>query len=149
MIPDFSEGDLNRAAGYLKQMLEFYQEVIKGDNSFVKKHKGVLRPNISLHQLDNELNLTLEIPGIKNSEDIKIFMSGNILRIRGVTYQTEYNITKNSENKAKKISFARSVVLPERARYKEVSANYKNGILEIRLIIDNEVKAENIKINFL
>jgi HSP20 family protein len=108
--------------------------------------EGLRMPSLDLIDRDNEIVVRAEIPGIEK-KDIGISIADNVLTIKGQT---------SSENKEEKgdyyrheissSSFARSVSLPSNVDESKVTANLKDGILEVNLPKSESSKRKTIKV---
>lgn len=95
-----------------------------------------LAPHIRVEDFveDGSYVLRAEMPGIDPEKDLDLSMDGDILTIRGE--RTEEERTKN-RHELHYGSFARSVSLPQGARTEELVATYADGVLEIRVPLDD------------
>lgn len=104
-------------------------------------------PSVDIVETENELVVHAELPGIK-PEDIQIQVEGDTLTLRG-----ERKFEK--EEKGKQYvrveraygSFQRSFTLNVPVKQDKVSANYRDGVLEINIPKAEEVKPKQIKVN--
>jgi HSP20 family protein len=77
--------------------------------------------------------LTSELPGF-NKNDVEISICGNTVEISGCTEQESDEKTKEYIRKERSSeSFYRKMTLPEEVKFEEVSADLKDGLLEITL----------------
>ncbi|WP_017725861.1 Hsp20/alpha crystallin family protein [Halalkalibacterium ligniniphilum] len=91
-------------------------------------------PSIDIHETENEIVATCDLPGLEKKEDVNIDIDNNMLTISG-------NINKVNEVKEEHLHrrerfvgrFQRSVSLPSRVSEDGVKATYKNGVLEIHM----------------
>jgi HSP20 family protein len=87
----------------------------------------------------NELVVRAEMPGIDPDKDVEIQVSDNMLRLRAERRQE----TKTEEKGGFRSefhygSFSRSLPLPVGATEADVNASYKDGILEVRVPVDQK-----------
>jgi HSP20 family protein len=94
----------------------------------------------------HELVLKAELPDMRR-EDIDLTVEENTLRLRGerrrdadVTEQQFHRIERNYG------SFERTFALPPTVDAGQVSAEYKAGVLTVRLPLREEAKAKQIKV---
>lgn len=88
---------------------------------------------------DGTLVLRGEMPGIDPHDDVTISIDDGMLTIRGERHEhheSEENDTFRSEFQYG--SFHRTVRLPVGARVEEIAAAYHDGILEVRVPVDEE-----------
>jgi HSP20 family protein len=102
-------------------------------------------PSVDISETDTSYVLKAEIPGV-NKEDVKVTIQDGLLGIQGERKQEK-------EEKGKKFhrieryygSFARSFRVPDDADENSVKAEFKNGMLNIRM--DKHEKAKPKQIN--
>ncbi|MBM7702018.1 Hsp20/alpha crystallin family protein [Metabacillus iocasae] len=104
-------------------------------------------PNIDLYQTDTEGIVVIEIPGLQSSQDIRIKLESSMLTIDGqIPYS--YPITKQQLTMKERHtgSFQRTIRIPFPYIDDQISAKYKNGLLEIRL--QKDIQDQTISIEF-
>lgn len=91
-------------------------------------------PSLDIHETENEVVVTCDIPGLEKKEDVNIDIENNVLSISGsvnrVNEVKEENLHRQERFAGR---FQRSVTLPSRVASEGVKATYKNGVLEIRI----------------
>lgn len=88
-------------------------------------------PSIDVHEDDNALSITAELPGMKE-EDINLSLSKNMLTLSGEKKEEFEDKQKNSYRMERRYgSFSRTVVLPEGIDDDKIQATYKNGVLSV------------------
>lgn len=99
---------------------------------------GGFAPRIDIHEDENSLYFSAEMPGI-NKEDVKVKINEEgMLCISGekkreesaATKQDGYSIIRSERSYG---SFSRSFILPDNADKTSVKAKFENGILSISL----------------
>lgn len=106
-------------------------------------------PSVDIAEDDKEWTVKADLPEVKK-EDIKVTVENGVLRITG-----ERKLEK--EEKGKKYhrvewsygSFVRSFVLPDGADGSKVNAEFKDGVLKVRLPKNEKArpKAVEVKVN--
>lgn len=106
-------------------------------------------PRMDVYETDKEVVVTCEIPGLEKKEDIDIDVNGDLLVIRGMI-QRANEVEDEQMHRRERFTgrFQRSVVLPARVKNEEVTARYKNGILEIRMPKAEPTTKNRIDIEF-
>ncbi len=103
-------------------------------------------PYIDLEDNGDHFILSAEAPGFKK-EEIDINICGNSVEISGCKEAMVDEKQKNFVRKERMSeSFYRTVALPEEIKYEEVSADLKDGILEIKLPKKNPMARRKINI---
>lgn len=101
-------------------------------------------PAVNISEDNEAFNLEFSIPGFKK-ENIKINIENNVITVSGEVSENNSTEEKNySRREFTHQSFSRSFNLPENVNEDEISANYENGILNLRLPKIKEVK-NNVK----
>ena len=90
-------------------------------------------PRVDMVDRENEILVRAELPGVEK-KDLEVNLSGNTLTIKGETHREK----KESEDEYYRSeirhgSFSRTVVLPEGVTDEGGKADFKDGMLEIRL----------------
>src|SRR5690625_1419992 len=89
---------------------------------------------VDVHEKENEIIATCDIPGLESKEDVNIDIENNILSISGTINQTSEIKEENMHRQERFVGrFHRSVPLPSTVSHEGVSASYKNGVLEVRM----------------
>jgi len=103
-------------------------------------------PLVDISEDEKEYVIKAEIPEIKK-EDVKLMVQDNVLTISGER-------KSEKEEKGKKYhrvertygSFLRSFTLPEDADGSKVAAEYKDGMLNVRLPKSEKAKPKSIEV---
>jgi HSP20 family protein len=105
-------------------------------------------PAVNVEERADELVLTAEVPGMSR-EDIDIEIENNILTIRGEKSheheqgddEKRYHVWERSYG-----SFQRSFTLPRTVRGDDIKAEYRDGVLTVRMPKSAEAKSRKIAI---
>jgi len=103
-------------------------------------------PAVNVEETNEELRLTAELPGMSH-DDIEIEVENNVLSLRGEKREED-----ESENRRYHVwersygSFERSFTLPRTVKAEEISAEFKDGILHVRMPKAPEAKSRKISI---
>lgn len=109
--------------------------------------KQQFAPKVNIAETDDSLNLTFELPGMEKNE-IKVTLVDGLLTVSG-----DRALVEKSEGDhyfRREISsgeFSRAFTLPDTVNSEKITADYKNGLLEIRLAKLEEVKPKEIEVN--
>jgi len=104
-------------------------------------------PAVDVYEDEHNITLKIEVPGI-DEKDIDVRIDNNTLTVHG-----ERNIEKEEkEENFRRIerqygSFTRSFTLPSSVDVGQVSADYNQGVLKIKLAKKAEAKPKQIKVN--
>ena len=104
-------------------------------------------PAVNVYDLDSELLITAEIPGVK-AEDLELTVADGVLTMRGKRSGTEgvpderYRRQERSRG-----GWQRSLSLPERIQEDRMTAEFTNGVLKIHLPKAPSAQARQIPIS--
>lgn len=107
---------------------------------------GESLPSIEMEEDEKEVRVTAEMPGL-STDDFKVELTGNRLSIRGEKKESheekgrEYFYSERSYG-----SFSRAIILPCEVDEKKVEAEYKDGVLKMRLPKTEASKAKQIQV---
>ena len=105
-------------------------------------------PPVDIYQNgEHELVLTAELPDLAR-EDIDITVENFVLTIKGEKkLATELKDEQFHHAERRYGSFSRSFSLPQTVDSHKVTAEYKNGVLTVRLPLREEAKPRQIKVD--
>ena len=111
-------------------------------------NSGTWIPPVDIYQNgDHELVLKAELPDMKR-EDIKITIDNDTLTISGDKKVTDEVKDEQFHRIERRYgSFSRSFSLPPTVDPTKVSAEYRNGVLALRLPLREEAKPRQIDVN--
>jgi HSP20 family protein len=103
-------------------------------------------PSVDIAETAEEFQIKAELPEVKK-EDVRVSVDGNMLRIEGERKQEK-------EEKGKKFhriersygSFMRSFVLPDNIDDAKVQADFKDGVLNVRLPKSEKAKPKSVQV---
>ena len=107
----------------------------------------VLAVDVDVYEEKDEIVATAELPGMDKNE-IEVNITDGMLTIKGEKKKEEetkdghYYYSERSYG-----SFVRSIELPREVQTDKAKANFKNGVLEIRLPKTEEAKRKETKIS--
>jgi len=104
-------------------------------------------PAVDIYEKGDEIVVKANIPGV-NKDDIKVSVVGNTLTIRGEKKQEE-EVKEENYYCLERASgaFSRTITLPNDVEGEKTKANYKDGVLELRIPKHERAKAKEIKIS--
>lgn len=103
-------------------------------------------PPVDIFETDSEIVLRAELPGLK-PDDIDIEVDDNVLTLKGERRFEE----KVEEGRYYRLEraygrFQRSLTLPQGVKPDEISAQFENGVLSVRVPKADEVKPRKITV---
>jgi HSP20 family protein len=103
-------------------------------------------PSIDVAETDGDITVRAELPGLE-AKDIDLDISGDVLSIRGEKKGKEEIKKENYHTRESYYgTFQRSVRLPAEVQSDKVEANFKDGVLDIKLPKSEKTQAKKIKI---
>src|SRR2546423_12471859 len=104
-------------------------------------------PPVDIYEDEHNVILKLEVPGI-DEKDIDVRIDNNTLAVHGERKIEKEEKEENFRRVERQYgSFTRSFTLPSSVDPGQVSADYTNGVLKIRLAKKAEAKPKQIKVN--
>jgi HSP20 family protein len=104
-------------------------------------------PPVDVYEDEHGITLKMEVPGI-DEKDIDVRLENNVLTVTG---ERKFEKEEKQENfhriERQYGTFTRSFTLPNTVDTEGISADYKNGVLEVRLNKRAEAKPKQIKVN--
>jgi HSP20 family protein len=109
-------------------------------------HSSTWLPAVDVWETDKELVLSFDLPGIPEDK-IAVELDDNVLTVTG----ERERIQERSEDRFYRFErrfgqFSRSVTLPSGVKEDQIKADYKDGVLEIRVPKPEEPKPKRIHI---
>jgi len=103
-------------------------------------------PLVDVIETDSDFQILAELPGVEK-KDVKLSVEDNVLTISGRRDQ-------ESEERGKRVhraerpygSFARSFTVPDSADGQKATAEFKNGILKVRLPKSEKARPKSIDV---
>lgn len=121
-----------------------------GEN-FLNNNDWATTPSINIAENKDGFRIEVAVPGL-NKEDIKINIDKNILEI---SFERKVNVESNSSKECDDkyyrkdfcySNFKRSFTLPEYTDKDHISANHKNGVLNVYIPKKEETKEKPARI---
>jgi HSP20 family protein len=109
--------------------------------------RGAWVPSVDIFENDqHELVIKAELPDVKR-EDIDLSIENDMLTLRGEK-KMDSEVKDEQYHRVERVygAFTRSFSLPSTLDTTKVSADYKNGVLEIRLPRREEAKPKQIQV---
>lgn len=105
-----------------------------------------ITPSVDIFEEGDEVVVKADIPGVKKA-DLDVTITENSLSIRGERKQ-EKKVKEKDYHRVERSygSFSRSFRLPENVNGSKAKAEFKNGVLEVRLPKTKETKQKKIEI---
>ncbi|MDZ7316216.1 MAG: Hsp20/alpha crystallin family protein [candidate division KSB1 bacterium] len=106
----------------------------------------VWAPKIDIKESKDSYEILADLPGL-DRKDIQVSLHDNVLTLKGERrYEEKQEDQDRCYYERSYGQFFRSVRLPDRVDEKKVQAEYKDGVLRIKLAKSEEAKAREIEI---
>ncbi|MDR2461402.1 MAG: Hsp20/alpha crystallin family protein [Deltaproteobacteria bacterium] len=127
------------------QMDKLWKAAVGKVERFKDGYAGVF-PLINIHETDDNITLTAELPGVK-VEDLELSIKSDTLSLKGEKKVDERPAEANFFRQERIFgSFRRSITLPAKIDPDKAEAKLKNGIIIITLPKAAEAKAHQVSI---
>ena len=109
--------------------------------------RGTWTPAVDIYEVDGALVLKAELPDMRR-EDIDVSVENNTLTIRGER-KLDHEIKQESFHRIERAygGFVRSFSLPHTVDATKIGAEYKNGMLTVKLPVRDDAKPRTINID--
>jgi HSP20 family protein len=99
-------------------------------------------PRIEEHRDHGQVVIRLEMPGLDPDEDVEVTLADGILRIRAEhREESTGDAAGGYRSEVRYAAYARAVTLPPGASDDDVKASYRDGVLEVRVPVDEATAA--------
>lgn len=103
-------------------------------------------PTVDIEEGEQDYHITAELPGLKK-EDVKITVQEGVLTLQGERKQEKEEQGKRFHRVERSYgAFVRSFALPDAVDEAKVSAEFKDGVLHIRLPKSERAKPKAIEV---
>lgn len=103
-------------------------------------------PRVDIKDEKDRVSITFELPGL-DKKDIKILVKDKVLSVSGERkFEKEEKKNGYIRSEIRSGSFSRSFTLPEYVDEEKIEADYKNGMLVVRMPKVEEVKPKEIDV---
>ncbi len=136
--------DFDEVQKRMSSLLDFAPQGNGGE----KEHLTVSEwsPSVDISEDDKDYLVKAELPEVKK-EDVKVSVENGVLTITGERkFEKEERNKKYHRIERAYGNFTRSFALPEAVKAEKVSAEFKDGILHVRLPKDESAKPKSIEI---
>lgn len=107
---------------------------------------GGFSPKMDLEETEKEYRITAELPGMEE-KDVEVLLTGNAITLKGEKKEEKEEKDKSFYHMERSYgSFQRTVPLPEGIDINKVDADFKNGVLTVRLPKTVEAKTKSKKV---
>ena len=103
-------------------------------------------PAVDIYETENDLVVKADLPDL-NEKDLDIRVENNMLTIRGER-KFEQSVSEDSYLRVERAygAFSRSFTLPNTVNADAIQAEYRNGVLTVRMPKREESKPKQIKV---
>lgn len=145
-MSDFKKDILKDVQRIQEEMDLLFDHFYKTRHSPVLTAKRLWRPPTDVFETDAEVIILSEVAGMKR-DDFSITLSNNILTIKGERKEKSRQPRAYYRNMEINYGmFERNIYLPEDVDPNGISANYRNGYLEVKVQKKKRKRGKEIKI---
>lgn len=142
-LPDFFKGKEMRPFREISKMQKHFFEKLFDE---YRLSSGYM-PSAELEETEREYILNFDLPGMKK-EDIKIDVLGNQLRVSGERKESKESKDRGIFHTERFYGlFERSFTLPQNTKSDEISADYEDGVLKVKVPKAEPGKTQQVKIS--
>ena len=129
------------------RMNRLFNETYTPRHSDDLMNRGTWTPAVDIYEGEGALVLKAELPDMRR-EDIDVSVENNTLTISGER-KLDHEIKQENFHRIERAygSFVRSFSLPNTVDAGKIAAEYKNGVLTVKLPVRDEAKARQIQID--
>jgi HSP20 family protein len=135
-MPYFRPGTaILRPFALLREMTDWMDQAFEGDSPIARGERA-WAPAVEVRQQDGKILVSADLPGI-DQKDVKVEVDNNVLVIQGER-KREQTEDREGFHRSERIygSFYRAIPLPENAKADNAKAEFKNGVLEVSVPVD-------------
>ena len=127
---------------------DIFDSMLDRGYDFSKQANSGLKPGTNILENDSTYILEFAVPGLKKS-DFKVNLENNVLTVSAeIEENKETEVLNYSRKEFTVASFSRTFTVPKTVNADDVKADYKNGILTVKLPKKEEVRiTKEIKIS--
>ncbi len=109
-------------------------------------NRGTWTPSVDIYEVDGALVLKADLPEMRR-EDIDVTVENNTLTIRGER-KNDHEIKQENFHRVERASgtFVRQFSLPPTVDSAKIAAEYKDGVLSVKLPVREEAKPRTVKV---
>jgi HSP20 family protein len=139
-------GEMARPIGELRRQMDRLFSDFFSDFQLAAPGEGVFSPRLDVAEIDSEVVVTAEVPGMTEKE-VEVTLADGRLTISG-----EKKSEREEKNRSYHLversygSFSRAVDLPGSVQAEKASATFKDGVLTVKVPKSAEGKARRIAI---
>ncbi|WP_455388302.1 Hsp20/alpha crystallin family protein [Petrachloros mirabilis] len=103
-------------------------------------------PSLDVFEEKDEIVVKADLPGM-NKDEIEVTVTENVVTIKGEKKKEEEVKEKDYYRRERSYgSFVRSVELPSEVKSDQIKANFKDGVLEVRMPKTEEAKKKSVSV---
>jgi HSP20 family protein len=107
---------------------------------------SIKTPSLDVFEEKDEIVVKADLPGM-NKDEIEVTVTENVVTIKGEKKKEEEVKEKDYYRRERSYgSFVRSVELPSEVKSDQIKANFKDGVLEVRMPKTEEAKKKSVPV---
>ena len=138
-VPAYRSGaNLFSPFALLREMTDWMDQAFEGGGADLPIRRGerIWVPAVEVREQDNQLKISADLPGI-DQKDVKVEVDNNMLVLQGER-KREQTEEREGFRRSERFygSFYRAIPLPDNAKADNAKADFRNGVLEITVPLD-------------
>jgi HSP20 family protein len=119
-------------------MTDWMDQTFEGGDSPITRGERLWAPAVEVREKDNSLVVYADLPGI-NENEVKVEVDNNMLVIQGER-KREQTDEREGVHRSERFygTFYRAIALPENAKPENAKAEFKNGVLEVKVPLEQQ-----------
>jgi HSP20 family protein len=125
-----------------RQMNRLFDDLLEDVGTGGPARTGITAPAMEVHQSDDKLEITAELPGVKE-EDVDLTVEDGVLTLRG---EKKYERTDEERGYSERSygTFERRITLPSNIDEDKCTADFKDGVLTISMPKSEKARGRRI-----
>jgi HSP20 family protein len=148
LVPYIRGNQPSREPKVFPEISRFFNDFFNDwSTSSALQDRGNWMPPVDILEKNGDMVLRCELPGM-DEKDIEVRLEGNLLTLKGVK-QFEGETENDRFHRVERFtgSFSRSFTLPDTMDKEKINAEYKNGVLNVRIPQKPEVRPREIPVS--
>lgn len=143
--------NLRMSLEWLRRELDNLLETARSGGERALESMGVLgagrswTPSADISEFGDEIRVSVDLPGV-SAEAVDVLLVGNMLTVKGERRMASTPGEQIYQRERSSGTFSRSIPLPVPVEADSVSAEVRNGVLQIRLSKAERAKTRSIKV---
>lgn len=133
------QGNVLRPFALLREMTDWMDQAFMGGGDFpIARGERLWAPAVEVRETEGAIKIAADLPGI-DQKDVKVEVDRNTLVIQGERKREESQEREGIHRSERFYgTFYRAITLPESAHPEKAKADFKNGVLEVTVPVEED-----------